>query len=436
MTIVCGTDFSDQSSQAMQAAGALARHLDEPLKLVHVLANSGNASIPALGMISEPLQNMLVAQAEQLAVELSIRVSPVVLEGPADETLAEFARTEKARLLVVSSLGEHKAERWRVGSVAAGALRRSEVPVLVVRESESIRDWAAGKRPLQVLVGVDLGQSAKSALRWIESLREIGPCDVVVVQVAWPIGEHARFGVKGPMPLEGLHPELKALLERDLRAWVGALRGAGKTVFSVRACWGRVDTELMLLAQESRADLVVVGNHRKAWSKRFWEGSVSLGVVRQTQANVGCVPCSPVDGENAEGITRYRSVLIPTDFSAASKAALAAGYGLLPEGGEVHLLHVVTSDGEPTQPNLDARLRALAPPGAESLGIETRVHVVEEAEAWSGIWHTASRLGVDAICMATHARSGPARAILGSQAQRVVKHAHQPVLLVTPDARS
>ncbi|MET0790101.1 MAG: universal stress protein [Polyangiaceae bacterium] len=434
MTIICGTDFSEHSGQAARAAAALAQCLGEPLRLVHVLSNPGNASLPALGMFYEPVEELLASQAEKLASEFSIAASPLVLEGPADLRLATLANDLQARLIVVSSLGARKAEHWLVGSVAQGVMQRSEVPVLVVREAASIEEWARGERALQILIGVDLGQSSRAALRWAEALRDIRPCDVCVAQVAWPIGEHARFGLEGPIPLDHLTPELQAFLERDLRTWVGELRGAGKTTLRISACWGRVDTQLTLLARENQADLLVLGNHRRPWTSRMWHGSVSYGVVHQTQANVACVPCSPELGERSE-ITRYRSVLIPTDFSTLANRALPAGYGLLSEGGEAHLLHVVTSDQGDAPPDLSAHLRALVPATAEALGITTHVHVLEESEAWSGIWHTASRLAVDVICMAAHGRTGAARAFVGSQAEEVLKHAHQPVLLVKSGAR-
>lgn len=434
MTILCGTDFSEHSGQAARAAAALAHHLGEPLRLVHVLADPVNAAIPAVGMVYEPLEEQLAIQAEQLGRQFSITASATVLEGPAALRLAAYAREVRARLVVVSSLGAHKEERWMVGSVAEEVMQRSDAPVLVIREAESIEQWARGERALQILVGVDLGQSSRAALRWVEALREIRACDVCVVQIAWPIGEHARFGVKGPVPLERLSPELLSYLERDLRAWVGELRGEGKTTYLVSACWGRFDTQLALLARENQADLLVLGNHRRGWTRRMWHGSISRGVVHQSEGNVASVPC-PLDGHEQSELIRYRSVLIPTDLSLFANQAVPAGYGLLSDGGDVHLLHVVTPDQGDPSPDLEARLRALAPSNAETLGITTHTHVLQEAEAWSGIWHTASRLGVDAICIATHGRSGAARALLGSQAQEVVKRAHQPVLLVKSSAR-
>lgn len=433
MTIVCGTDFSENAAQAARAAASIARCLNEPLELVHVLAGPATASVPALGLFYAPLQELLAAAAQKLAGEFSIPVHPIVLEGSADEGLVSFARDAKARLLVVSSLGARKQDRWRLGSVAERVLQSSDTPVLVVREAASIEQWAESKRPLRILLGVDLGESARAALRWVEALRQIRPCDVRVVQVAWPMGEHSRFGLTGPIELEGLRPELQALLDRDLRTWTGTLSGEGQISFSISACWGRFDEQLAQLAQEEKADLLVVGTHQRAWTARVWQGSISRGVVHRSSCNVACVPQPSSATADRTEIKRFRRVLIPTDFSPLANRALGAGYGLLPDGGEVHLLHVLTSEREEAPPDLDARLRALVPIGAEQRGIETRTHVVNEAEAWSGIWHAASRFGVDIICMSTHGRSGASRFLVGSQAEEVLRRARQPVLLVKGD---
>jgi len=432
MAIVCGTDFSENASQAARAAAAIAHCLGERLELVHVLSDPANAAIPALGQFYEPVRALLASQAEKLGQEFSISVDPIVLEGPTDERLANFARDAKAPLLVVSAHGERTHDSWFVGGVAERVMQRSGTPVLVVRDAASIQDWAQSKRPLRILLGVDLGQSARAALRWVETLRAIRPCDVQIVQVAWPVGEHARFGMKGPIELEGLRPELHALLERDLRAWAGTLQGEGEVSFLVSACWGRFDTQLASLAREGQSDLLVVGTHQRAWSERLWQGSISRGVAHQSRTNVACVPSAQLLAERP-AITRFHSVLIPTDFSPLANRALAAGYGLVPEGGQVHLLHVLTCEQGEAPPDLEARLRALVPKGAQARAITTQVHVANEAEAWSGIWHAASRLGVDAICMSTHGRSGTSRVLLGSQAQEVVSRARQPVLLVKGD---
>jgi nucleotide-binding universal stress UspA family protein len=185
-----------------------------------------------------------------------------------------------------------------------------------------------------------------------------------------------------------------------------------------------------LLASNAQIDLLVVGTHQKAWAARAWQGSVSRGALHGAAMNVACVPRSAA-AESGAPVIPFRRVLIPTDFSQLANHAIASGYGLLRPGGEAHLIHVrLPEDEEHPLRDLEARLGALIPEGASSLGIETRIHVVADHEAYAGIVRLAERLAVDAICMSTHGRSGISELMLGSQANEVVRVARQPVLLV------
>jgi len=434
MTIICGTDLSENAAYAAQAAAAIAKRLSVPLKLVLVLDELGAQLMVASGQdaMYEPLRKRIREQAAELGTQFGIDVEAIVLPGIAYEKLIEIAQAASASLIVVSSLGDKKQHRWLLGSVAERVAQASPLPVLVVRDGASFDAWARGDRPLRVMVGVELASTSKTALRWAAGLRAIGPCDLLVTQVAWPFAEHVRLGIPTPMPLDRLRPEIHEPLMRDLRAWAGDLPGEGDTTFTVRPGWGRVDFHLTQLAAEARADLLVVGTHQRAGVARLWQGSVSRGVLHDASRNIACVPSGEI-AEDENEIPTFRRLLVPTDFSPLANRAISVGYGLVAPGGVVHLLHVVTrkpgeDDRDPTE-----RLRALVPHGAAARGITTEFEVAKNEDACNGIWHAAERLGVDAICMATHARSGASRMVLGSQAQEVVQRFRRPVVLVPPE---
>lgn len=434
MSIVCGTDFSDEAAQAVRAAGAIAQRRGTALKLVHVIDELGaevtfDSSQSAL---YEPLREQARAMAADLKAEFGVEVEIIVLPGKAHEILIEAARIAGAELLIVSSLGKQRPHHWLLGSTAERVAQASPVPVLVVRDASRIVAWAQGKEPLRVMVGAELASTSKAALRWAAGLRELGRCDITVVQVAWPMGEHLRKGVPSPMLLAELQPDVQDVMLRDLKAWAGDLPGEGKTTFSVSPGLGRVDVHLASIAAEESFDLVVVGTHQRPLAERLWQGSVSRGLVQRAPGNVACIPRSDVS-EAEESIPTYRTVLIPTDFSPVANRAVRAGYGLVAPGGVVHLLHVVTREPDEGQADPEARLLELVPRGAVARGIVTECEVAKEPDAFMGIWHAAERLGVDAICMATRGRSGASRLLLGSQAQQVLQRVRQPVVLVPPE---
>lgn len=434
MTIVSGTDFSENATQAAMAAASLAKRLRLPLKLVHIIDELG-AELPIAGDqsgIYDPLRQRLRDQAMEIGARYGIDVEPIAEPGFAYEKLIELAVAHRAHMIVVSPLGERKQHRWLLGSVAERVAQMSPIPVLIVRDGAAIEAWANGDAVLRAMVGVEIGSTSKAALRWASDLRAMGRSNLIVAHVAWPLGEYLRLGIPGPIPLDSLRPELRELLIRDLRAWAGDVPGIGEATFNVTSGLGRIDTQLTALAAEAQADLLVVGTHQRAGSARLWQGSVSRGVLHNASCNVVCVPRSGMD-KDEDVIPTFRRVLVPTDFSTLANRAISVGYGMVTPGGIVHLLHVVTKKAGEDDLNVKDRLRALIPKGAAAKGVVTEVEIMQEENAWSGIWHAAGRLGVDAICMATHGRSGVPRVVLGSQAQEVLHRARQPVILVPPE---
>jgi len=430
MTVLCATDLSDHARVATRAAAAIARRMGSPLKLLHVIDEIGAEKDFVATTAYEHLRTIVQNEAAMMARDFGIDVEAIVTPGFADETVVAVADDVKASLVVVGSLGRRKQHRWLVGSVAERVVQGSSRPVLVVRDGAPIEAWARGEQALQVLVGIELSPSSRPALRFAETLRAFGPCDITVVMVAWPQGEHARLGVPPPMPLDSLNPAVKAPLMRDLERFVGTLSGAGTITLDVRPCWGRVDANLAALAGDTKADLVVIGTHHRAGVARAWHGSVSRGVLMDAPGNVACVPGDVLNVDDTP-IRRMQRVLVPTDFSPLADAAVAAAYGLVGAGGTVHLLHVQTADTVSTE-HPEVELKARTHPGAEALGITTELEVIVHESAATAICTAAARMGADAIVMTSHGRSGITRAVLGSQTDKVLRDAKRPVLVVPP----
>jgi len=139
----------------------------------------------------------------------------------------------------------------------------------------------------------------------------------------------------------------------------------------------------------------------------------------------------------------FNDILLPIDLNHPESwiKALPMALKLRAEGGTLHLLGVVheiaasmvatylPDDFESQAVEaMKADLRAWAAreiPG--DTGVEVHVahgHVAEE------IVGTAEELGVELIVMASHPPSELRTLFIGSQADRVVNHAHTPVLVV------
>jgi nucleotide-binding universal stress UspA family protein len=452
VTIVCGTDFSPGAARAVEAAAALAARLNEPLDLVHVADGVWvELSEEARAAPIAELGARLRAEADRLA-QRGLTVRDNMLTGPADEALVSHAERVGARLLVVSSLGRRAPARWVVGSVAGRTARHARIPVLVVRDAAPFVAWTADRCPLRVAVAVDFSLSADVALDWVAQLQAIGPCDVVAIHAARPLATRRRLGLGVRRTVFDNDPDVDAVLRHDLTRKVEGRIGQGRARMRVDSCVGRVSTHLAGIAAEEGADVLVVGTRRREGGEVGWRRSISRSALRAAAMSVACVPSPRPTGHEPPRLPTIRTVLAATDFSELGDRAVPFAYGVLPQGGTVHLVHVVemrevhdlayhhydtgfppTDEQRAAQePELAARLQAAIPASTAAAGVQSRIHIIEARSAAAAIAATAERLGADMICVGSHGRSGLSTALAGSVARYLVARSGRPVVVVGP----
>ncbi len=284
MRVLCGTDFSPLAEQAATVAGLWSRRLGGEVYLLH-------AGVPTQrGWDSTWERSELAKEADRLR-GLGVTVAGMeVVVGDPDEVLVAEADRRGADLIVLGAVGHRLAERWLLGSVAARTARESTVPVLVLRSAEPFLAWLDGKRPLRVFAGYERGESAENALRWVAGLTRTGAVDLTVVHLVRPGIENRRLEEVGTgMGLE-LSPESRRQLLEELRVAVAPLIGELPARLTVVPALGRTDVPLVLEAQGTDADLVVVGSHQRKGFQRWWQGSVSSGVLHAAPMSVAVVP--------------------------------------------------------------------------------------------------------------------------------------------------
>lgn len=146
---------------------------------------------------------------------------------------------------------------------------------------------------------------------------------------------------------------------------------------------------------------------------------------------------------------KLERILVPTDFSDCSAEAVEYGRALVEQfDAELHLLHVI-AELAATIPEAVVRLassienymeeaetRALDQLGgvldAEWCKGRRVVLATRQGSPYLQTVQYAREHAVDLIVMGTHGRSGLSHALIGSVAERVVRHAHCPVLTVRP----
>lgn len=140
--ILCPTDFSEPSLEALLAASDLASMFSSKLVVLHVVAPVPSIP-PGLGRTMTFNLNEYVTQLEGSAlrklkeivgerVDPKIDVQIEVSSGNAADEIASTAREEKADLIVIATHGSSGWRRFVFGSVAEKVVRQISCPVLLI----------------------------------------------------------------------------------------------------------------------------------------------------------------------------------------------------------------------------------------------------------------------------------------------------------------
>lgn len=144
--ILVPTDFSPFSDLALRVAVSLQAKFQARITLLHVLT-----PLEAEALTSQPgnpwenvvlrIQNEMVREVEENAPGLSqdmVRLEVVVGE-PAEE-IARFAEENGVDLIVMGTHGRTGLASIFLGSVTIGVIKRTCVPVMVVKCPEKLRE--------------------------------------------------------------------------------------------------------------------------------------------------------------------------------------------------------------------------------------------------------------------------------------------------------
>jgi nucleotide-binding universal stress UspA family protein len=235
--------------------------------------------------------------------------------------------------------------------------------------------------------------------------------------------------------------EDRAWAEQEL-AEIAAETAPGRVAVSTSVREGRILEEIQKEVAEWKADLMVMTTHGRGGVSRLWMGSVADRCVRSSSVPVLLVRPSEKGPAGAPSFTPSR-VFVPLDGSALAETALPHATALAKAFGA----RLVLARGIAHFGTLDASHVSLNPKRlnrerteAESYlgeraqavqvgGVETEVVVLTEPGLAEAI---AARAPDEVVVMTTNGRGGLDRAVFGSVADKVVRSATCPVLVIRP----
>lgn len=279
--ILCPTDLSPDSDEALRYAIALSRAYDAELVLLHCDLTKG-ASADTRDEAAQAIRAALEAHSGVKGLDGLDWKSLVVTSDDAGETIAREAAIYGVDLIVMRSRRRpHRAAL--LGSTAESVSRTAPCPVLVMHTDE--RDWVSGfdtrielKR---VLVAYDFSDYSELALNHALSLAQEYRSELHLLHVLPPFSLDESEISWYPSGREGIYHKAAHRLQRavpgEAHLWCDIKHAVSE---------GQPYREILNYAEKNQIDLICLGAHGAGFGMRTLFGSNVDRVLRQAPCPV------------------------------------------------------------------------------------------------------------------------------------------------------
>jgi nucleotide-binding universal stress UspA family protein len=300
-----------------------------------------------------------------------------------------------------------------------------------------------------VLVPLDGSETGERALPWAKAVAGAdADADIVLMEVT-PVASTIRsFNGQVIGTAETIQEGYRQMAETQLNDAIAKWFGEGARVSTVIAS-GDPSEQILAVAAEKKADLIVMSSHGRGAIGRFVSGSVADRVVRHAP-----VPVMIVGPEGAIATdAKVARIVAPVEDSELSRAALPIAAALSKStNAPVTVINVVVPSNdvsaiypgmigtvppsayENAQERMTADAKAVVDQAVAALkgnGVDARGEIYQGGAANSII--SALQPG-DVIVLSSHARSGLARWVIGSTSMKLIRNGQAPVVIVTRES--
>jgi nucleotide-binding universal stress UspA family protein len=298
-----------------------------------------------------------------------------------------------------------------------------------------------------ILVPLDGSDTGERALPWAKAVAG-SEAEIVLMEVT-PVASTIRsFGGQVIGTAEAIQEGYRQMAEQQLND--AAAKWFDKDAkFSTVIASGDPGEQILAVAADKGADLIVMSSHGRGAIGRFVSGSVADRVVRHAPLPVMII--GP-EGDIATD-ARITRVIAPLQDSDLSRAALpvAASIAKL-TGTPVIVLNVIVPSTDLTgiYPGVVTPVPASAIDGAQEQMAEAAKSIVDQAvaslkqqgveasgEVYSGPAADSIMAALqpgDVIVLSSHARQGLARWVIGSTSMKLIRNGQAPVVVVTRES--
>jgi len=250
--ILVTTDFSTESDRALDYALALARRYDARIYLAHVIAPDPFLyAEPALAQATyEKVRQAAEQGMADILVSGKLRGVPhevLLEEGSVWPAIEKLIEKHEIDLVVTATHGRGKVQKVLIGSVAEEIFRQANCAVLTV--GPRVKDEPAREVELKnILFATDFGHGAEKAAAHAFSLAQEHGARLTMLHVIQEATAYTEESVRRQRAFAV--ERMEKLMPEGAENWC-------KPLF--RATFGEAVEEMLIMARETNADLIVMG---------------------------------------------------------------------------------------------------------------------------------------------------------------------------------
>jgi nucleotide-binding universal stress UspA family protein len=295
--ILCPIDFSEFSRLALDHATAIAGRYDSTVTVFNVSSvlpaaalAAGTPLLPMTPPTSGDLEALLTSMKRFADAETgsTVPMQFEIGEGDAAREILERARTMPSDLIVMGTHGRSGFQRLLLGSVTEKVIRSAPCPVLTVPRQSDDAPRVAAPVFNRIVCPVDFSDASLGALEYALSLAAgADRAHVTLVHVVEVMPAPPKTESAGEIEAKALDAYVAAAAEarkQRLEHLVPDSVRAQGTVEPVLAI-GRAHREILRIATERHADVIVLGAHGFEISQLLF-GSTAQQVIRQAPCPV------------------------------------------------------------------------------------------------------------------------------------------------------
>ena len=267
-----------------------------------------------------------------------------------------------------------------------------------------------------IVVATDFSEKSSATVRYAQAIACLHGGKLVLVHVIDPIGYAFPKGVPSSVSADQAAREELSRIE-------GQVRSQGIAVHSIVET-GDICELILQTVRDHGGDLLVLGTRGKTGVGRAALGAVARQLLARTECPILTV--TPDVELLMPWAGRWRTVLLATDFSSCSLAALTAAHRI--SHAQLTVLHCSAAATD-VERHIDLeRLRFLAPMNeSHTVPVE---HVVTSGEAGHVIVDFALKHQVDLVVLGSPETMLSDEAMVTSTVLKVISGVHCPVLCI------